>query len=103
MRATIHISVLLVGFCGVLLRADDGPAPAGTSHECVVQVASDAGRPAWRSVSREACLARAYLAADQPPTTIEMLRRAAGEPLTISDPAPEHCAFIPYNMQLKGR
>src|SRR5688572_27168880 len=109
MRTTIRIAVLLVGLSGVPLRADpeprnDGRTPADASKDCIVQVVSTEGRgTSWRAVSREACLARAHLAGDQPALTIEMIRRGPGGPLAISGATPEHCSFIPYNMQLKGR
>ena len=109
MPTTIRIAVLLVGLCAVPLRADiehrdDSPPPVDTSKDCIVQVVSTEGRgTAWRSVSREACLARAHLAGDQPPLTTEMIRRGPGGPLAISGATPEHCSFIPYNMHLKGR
>jgi hypothetical protein len=108
MNATIRIAVLLVGFCAVPLRAgienrDGSPAPVDTSDDCIVQVVSAEGRGnAWRSVSREACLAGARLAGDQPPLTVETITRGPGGPLTITG-GTEHCSFIPYNMQLKGR
>jgi hypothetical protein len=106
MRTTIRIAVLLVGLNGVSLPAhgEDVPKPADTSQDCIVQVVSTEGRStAWRTASREACLARAYLAGDQPLLTTELIRRGPGGPSAISGAAPEHCSFIPYNMQLKGR
>jgi hypothetical protein len=109
MRTTIRIAVLLVGLGAVPLRADaeprdDGRTPPDPSKDCIVQVVSTDGRgTAWRTVSREACLARAHLAGDQPPLTIELIRRGPGGPLAISGATPEHCSFIPYDMQLKGR
>ncbi len=109
MSTTIRIAVLLVGLCAAPLRADienrgDGPPPADTSDDCIVQVVSAEGRgTAWRSVSREACLARAHLAGAQPPLTIETIKRGPGGPLAISGTTQEHCSFIPYDMNLKGR
>jgi hypothetical protein len=109
MSATIRIAVLLSGLCAVTLRADihsrgDGPTAVNPSKDCVVQVVSAEGHgTAWRSVSREACLARAHLAGDQPPLTIEMIMRHPRGPLPISGGTREHCSFIPYDMRLKGR
>ena len=109
MNTTFPVAVLLVGLCAVPLRAsierrDDSPPPADTSDDCIVQVVPTEGRgEAWRSVSREACLARARLAGDQPPLTIDMIRRGPGVPLAIAGATPEHCSFIPYDMRLKGR
>jgi hypothetical protein len=109
MRTTNRFAVLLIGLSAVTLRADfehrdDGPTRADISQDCIVRVVSGEGRgAAWRSVSREACLARAHLAGDQPPLTTEMIMRGPGGPLAISSLAPEHCAFIPYDMRLKGR
>ena len=108
MPTIIRIAVLLVGLCAVPLRADierrdDSPRPVDPSMDCLVQVVSTEGRDtSWRSLSREACLARAHLAGDQPPLTVEMIRRGPGGPLAIAG-ATEHCAFIPYKMHLKGR
>jgi hypothetical protein len=109
MRTTIRIAVLLVGLSVVSLRADadhrdDGPAPIDTSKGCIVQnVSRNGGGTAWRTVSREACIARAQLAGDQPELTIEMIKRGPGGPSAISGATPEYCSFIPYDMQLKGR
>ena len=109
MNATIRVAVLLAGLCTVPLRADietreDSPPAVDTTDDCIVQVASTEGRGGvWRSVSREACLARAHLAGDQPPLTTEMIKRGPGAPLAISGATREHCSFIPYDMQLKGR
>ena len=108
MNATIRIAALLVGLCAMPLRADieardDGPPPVETSDDCMVQVVPAEGRGlTWRSVSREACLARAHLAGDQPSLTTEIIKRGPGGPLAISG-ATEHCSFIPYDMHLKGR
>lgn len=109
MTNTIRIAVLLVCFCAVPLHADidnrdAGPPPVDTSNDCIVQVVPTEGRgDVWRSVSREACLARAHLAGDQPPLTIEMIKRGPGAPAAIAGATQEHCSFIPYDMQLKGR
>jgi hypothetical protein len=107
MNTTIRIAVLLVGFCAVPLRAgfeSDNRSPAGSTDDCFVQVVSTEGRNnAWRSVSRDACLARAHLAGDQPPLTVETITRGPGGPLTVAGVTREHCSFIPYDMQLKGR
>jgi hypothetical protein len=109
MNATIRATVLLIGFCAVPLRAgietrDGGPPPLETRDDCIVQAVSGEGRgTAWRSVSREACLAGAHLAGDQPPLTIDMLKRGpAGSP-AIAGAATEYCSFIPYDMHLKSR
>ncbi len=107
MPTTIRIAVLLIGLSAVPLRGDiehreDGPTRVDVSQDCIVQVLSTEGRTAWRSVSREACLARAHLAEDQPTLTTEMIRRGPGGPLAISAATPEHCSFIPYDMRLKG-
>jgi hypothetical protein len=109
MRTFIRIAVLLAGVSGVSLDAHtetrDKPAtPVDPSKDCIVQFVSGEGRgTAWRAVSREACLAQAHLAGDQPPLTIEMIRRGPGGSFAIPAPAPQHCSFIPYDMQLKGR
>lgn len=108
MSTTIRIAVLFVGLCAVPLRAGiehrhDSSPPADASTDCIVQAESTRGRgAAWRSVSREACLERAHLAGDQPPLTVETIRRGPGGPLAISGATPEHCSFIPYDMRLKG-
>jgi hypothetical protein len=108
LRTTIRIAVLLVGLSGVPLSADTEHRDEGRTpdpgKDCIVQVVSiGGGGTARRAVSREACLERAHLAGDQPPLTIELIKRGPGGPSAISSAAPEHCSFIPYNMQLKGR
>lgn len=108
MPITIRIAVLLIGLYAVPLRADiepgdDSPPPVDPRKDCIVRVVSTEGRgTAWRSVSRETCLAGAHLAGDQPPLTIETIRRGPGGSLA-STGATEYCSFIPYNMHLKGR
>ena len=108
MRTTIRFAALLIGLSAVTLRADiehrdEGPTRLDVSQDCIVRVVSAEGRgAAWRSMSREACLARAQLAGDQPALTTEMIMRGPGGPLAISGLTPEHCSFIPYDMRLKS-
>ena len=105
MTSNIRIAVLLVGLCAVPLGADiQSSPPVDTSEDCIVHVVSTEGQgTAWRSLSREACLAQARLAGDQPPLTVETIKRGPGGPSTIVAGTPEHCSFIPYDMRLKGR
>jgi hypothetical protein len=109
MNAILRNTVLLVGLSATPLGVDlearrDGPPPVETADDCIVQVVSTEGRgSSWRSVSREACLARAYLAGDQPPLTVEMIKRGPGGPPAVAGATQEHCSFIPYDMNLKGR
>jgi hypothetical protein len=108
MRTSICIAVLFVGVTVApqahLEHRDDSPRRVDTSSACIVQAVPAQGRAASsRAVSREACLARAHLAGDQPLLTVEAIRRGPGGPTALSGDPEEHCAFIPYNMQLKGR
>jgi hypothetical protein len=108
MSTIIRIAALIVGLCAVPLRADverriDSPPPVDPIKDCIVQVVSTEGGASWRSLSREACLERAHLAGDQPPLTVETIRRGPAGPLAMAGAAQEHCSFIPYKMQLKAR
>lgn len=99
MNATIRTALLLVGFSVVPLTAG-----IETADDCIVQNVSGEGRgTSWRSVSREACLAGAHLAGDQPPLTVETIKRGPAGPPAGAGPATEYCSFIPYDMHLKGR
>jgi hypothetical protein len=109
MRATIRVTTQLVSLIvlsagAAAERRDNPPTPMGVRDDCVVQIVTTDGHgTTWRTASREACLARAQLAGDQPALTVEDIRRGPGGALALSSTTPEHCIFIPYNMALKGR
>ena len=112
MTPTIRIAALALSMTilwppnvegGARHRTDGPDNSVPAREECVVRWEKTPGdAPSLTAVSREACINQAQLAVEQPPLTVESIRRGPGGPHAISSRA-EYCQFIPYKMHLKSR
>ena len=111
MTPTIRIAALALSMTilwppnvegGARHRTDGPDNSVPAREECVVRWEKTPGdAPSLTAVSREACINQAQLAVEQPPLTVESIRRGPGGPHAISSRA-EYCQFIPYKMHLKS-